>query len=487
MKEQKIGQNDRTKVDFVYPKSVHYYEDHKVYMVNRSEEIFLVAPSALGFVGIAFPEAGENYLICELEHENAVKLRELFPFTAPSPVLKKDRTVGVGDRLGIASYGHIKVFEKYDAYPVFAQQSIRELNLTERSYDDVLDCVSFAVFREDFTRPFGADGDHLKTFSEIEYALSSGYTMITLDCSEHIKNTSSLSEEELSALYAVPKEVEKRYLDKSFTVGNLEISYAKADLARISATYDKAIEYAASVYRRYFDGKTNPPDFELSIDETSTPTTPAEHFYIADRLWNEGVVPATIAPRFCGEFQKGIDYIGDAARFEKELQQHAAIAEHFGYKLSIHSGSDKFSVFPYIGKHLHGRFHLKTAGTNWLEAMATVAEKNPQLYREVHQYALDYAFEEARKYYCVTTDLNNIPPLETLADEQLPTLFSNNDARQLIHITYGLILTARNDDGSFRFKERLYEVWKKFDSEYTRRLEKHIGRHLETIYSGFEK
>ena len=92
---------------------------------------------------------------------------------------------------------------------------------------------------------------------------------------------------------------------------------------------------------------------------------------------------------------------------------------------------------------------------------------------------------EARKYYHVTTNLNNIPALETLTDAQLPELFSNNDARQLIHITYGLILNEKALDGSYRFRDRLYKVWRQYDKEYMQRLERHIGRHLELLYSGF--
>ena len=113
-----------------------------------------------------------------------------------------------------------------------------------------------------------------------------------------------------------------------------------------------------------------------------------------------------------------------------------------------------------------GHFHLKTAGTNWLEAMAVIAEHDPGLYREIHQYALDTAFDDARRFYHVTTDVNNIPALDTLADADLITLFGNEDARQLIHITYGHILNLKNEDGSFKFRDRLYAAWRKYDEEY---------------------
>ena len=100
---------------------------------------------------------------------------------------------------------------------------------------------------------------------------------------------------------------------------------------------------------------------------------------------------------------------------------------------------------------------------------------------------MEYAFKEASKYYHVTTNLDNIPALDTLTDEQLPSLFENNDSRQLIHITYGLILTEKNADGSSRFRDRLYQAWRTYDEEYAQYLKRHIGRHLELLYKGFNK
>lgn len=472
----------------VYPRSVKHTYGGTAFLVREAREDRLAASAALGFSGETFRAGGEDWTLSPLTHENAEILRRLFPFTAPVPVLKKDRTVGTGDRLGIATPGHIRVFEKYDAYPVFAQQSVRELHLTNRTFGDVLDSASFAVFREGYLKGFGADGDHLKTAEEVSLALSCGYPMITLDCSEHIHDEAqSLPESEVARRYRPDAALEAKYLGRTFRVGDAELAYGEDDFRRMCLVYNEAIDFAAAIYGQFFRGREDALDFEISIDETSTPTTPAQHFYVASELYARGVRPATIAPRFCGEFQKGVDYIGDLAQFEREFRVHADIARHFGYKLSIHSGSDKFSVFPIIGKYTQGRFHLKTAGTSWLEAMAVVAEHDPALYREVHEYALREAFGEARKYYHVTTDLSRIPPLESLADGELPSLFRQNDARQLIHITYGLILNAKAPDGSYRFRTRLYDDWRRYDGEYAARLENHIGRHLAAVYSGFSR
>ena len=468
----------------VYPRSIARLSDGVVFMADLGTEDVLVAVAVVGFSGEKMVVGGKPCIVAQLDHESAVALRRMFPFTAPSPVLREKRTIGLGDRLGLATDGHIRALAPYDAVPVFAQQSIRELTLTQRTFDDVLDSATFAVFRCGFHRPFGADGDHLKTADEVQMAIDSGYTMITLDCSEHIHGeVGELSEEEVERRYGAHPELEKRYLGKSFLVEDYEIRFEAAELRRIALIYGETIEFAASVYHRFAEG--TPLDFELSIDETATPTTPAQHFFVASELKRLGVRPATVAPRFCGEFQKGIDYIGDVEQYAAEFAVHAAIARRFGYKISIHSGSDKFSVFPVSGRLSHGTFHVKTAGTNWLEAMEVVAEHEPALYREIHQFALAH-FEEATRYYHVTTRLDRIPDLAEISDQELPRLFQLPDVRQLIHITYGLILTDRRSSGDFTFRDRLYKFWRQHREEYADHLERHIGRHLELLYSEIE-
>jgi hypothetical protein len=400
----------------------------------------------------------------------------LFPFARPSRVLGKERSFGVGDRLGLAVFGHTQVFQHYDAFPVFAQQSVRELTLTGRTFADALDAATFGVFREGFRKAWGADGDHLKAPQDVESALSLGYTMLTLDCSEHIKG--GITSENAPAL---PQKYADKYRGKSFDVGEgIAIKFTEGELRAAAAIYGEAIGFAVDVYNTYLKSGKYDADFEISIDETAEPTAPAQHFFVAKELIDAGVKVATIAPRFCGEFQKGIDYIGNMRQFDAEINIHAALARHFGYKLSIHSGSDKFSVFPSIGRETRGIFHVKTAGTNWLEAMRVLASMDPALYREVHAYALE-AFPEATKYYHVTTDLAKIPLLGTLKDSDLPRLFENNDARQLIHITYGLILSKKNANGAFTFKDRLYQFWTDQEAVYSAALVKHIGKHLDLL------
>ena len=463
----------------VYEKSINRINEADVLMVKEKggSVIIICGKDSLGFNAEEFDsdDSGIRKFKAHMTHENACVLRKLFPWTAPVRGLRKPASFGLGDRLGIATPGHIDIFSRNNVFPVFAQQSIRELNLTGRTYEDVLDAATFAVFREGYKKGFGADGDHLKTEKDVQYALSLGFTMITLDCSEHIKNNVTDSD-----LCPLSDQYKEKYLNKTFNIEGNTLVFSEDELKKCAAIYGDAVVFASGIYNKFFtDGKYD-ADLEISIDETISVTTPLQHFFAARELIDAGVSFATIAPRFCGEFQKGIDYIGDIAQFEKEIKVHAAIARHFGYKLSIHSGSDKFSVFPIIGRETRGMFHIKTAGTNWLEAMRIVAKNDPELYVEAHFYAVS-AFDEAKKYYHVTPDLEKIPEIFTVQEADLPALLDNNDIRQIIHITYGLILDLKDMSGSYAFKDRLYELWQKHEDEYRAALVKHIGRHLELL------
>lgn len=467
----------------VFPKSINQVKDSWIFMIEN-EERYLVVVGELRtrFHGDEYQSEGTSFLVAPLNHDNATILRQVLPFTAPRRVLKEERTIGLGDRLGIATIGHIRALEGYDAYPVFAQQSIRELTLTERTFSDVLDCVTYNVLEEGYKKGFGADGDHVKKEEELEYALNSGYTMITLDCSEHIHSDAGLSGSEILGKVSLSEPMKERYLLRIIRIEDYKLHFTEEDLARCQYIYGDALRFAIDIYRKYIvSGIT---DFEISIDETSTPTSPLQHYFVAKELALAKVDFATLAPRFCGEFQKGVDYIGDIKQFEQELQVHCAISRHFGYKLSIHSGSDKFSTFPLISKYTRGRFHVKTAGTNWLEAMKVVAMCDPALYREVHKFALT-KFPDATRYYHVTTRLDRIPDPDTLSDRELADLFTNNDARQLIHINYGFILTAKDENGKYLFRDRLYRLWDREKEQYALALKNHIGHHLELLYQGF--
>lgn len=474
----------------LYERSLAEHDGVRVAMVkhNGSKKLLVEGTGAFAdeLAGESVEGSSTPAKLCALTHANRLVLNRFLPYTAPRAFGTNISTIGLGDRLGIASPGHITTVRGKDIRPILAQQSIRELNLTGRNYKEVLDAACYAAFQEGYKDGFGADGDHLKVEADIEMALGLGFTMLTLDCSEHIDNSvEALSETELLAKYGqvsadVRSRYENKYLQRKFEAAGTVFEFDAVSLAKNVLIYAKAIDYMEHVFRKYIQTAGREIDFEVSIDETLTPTDPASHFLIAEELYGRGVTLFSMAPRFCGEFQKGIDYIGDVVQFEAELKVHAAIADHFGYKLSIHSGSDKFTVFPMIGVHTKGRFHLKTAGTNWLEAMRVVAKTSPDLYRRMHAYAREH-FSEATAYYHVKADLNAIRPLHEVADADLPNYLDEEDARQMLHITYGILLQAKDGNGNSLFKDEFFRLMDDNEQGYTDALTAHIGKHVKLL------
>lgn len=461
----------------IYPDSINSIGADICFMVDAGERDQLcIVGDSRRYPGERHSHDGNTYWLSELDHDTAKFLRKHFSFCVPVPVLDRHSTFGVGDRLGLAGEGHLRVFKEYQMMPVLAQQSVREMALTHRTMDDVIDSATFSVFREGYRGGFGADGDHLKHLEEVREAIAHGYTMITLDCSDHIDNEAAiLTDEEISARCEVDPELRERYLTHSFAVSaHTILKYDLCTLRRIVAVYGNAIEFINKVYFDCIASHASEVNFEISIDETLTVTSPLDHFFVTNELRLRGIRFSTIAPRFSGEFQKGIDYIGDHETLRKEVRSHNDIARFFGYKLSIHSGSDKFSVFPIIGKETEGFFHVKTSGTSWLEALRVLAKCEPVLFKEIWDVAVT-TFEENRKNYRVTPDLSTIPDLNDLSEKALCTLLDNAASRQVLHIAYGKIL---EDKG---LKRRLYQAIRKHRWEYSEMLYHHIGRHAQTL------
>lgn len=426
----------------------------------------------------------EDKKLAPTNHSNRLVLNKYFDYTIPRAFGTEISTMGLGDRLGLAGYGQLQAIANKKIRPVLAQQSIRELNLTERTFEDVLDAAAFSVYQAGYKKGYGADGDHLKLEKDIEYAIGVGMSMLTLDCSDYIDNkVPEMSLDELEEAYleitseSERQSYEETYLNKEFDVEGQKINFNREHLLYNVVQYHKAIEYMIYIYNTYVKSVDRQIDFEISIDETMTVTSPESHFFVANELFNHQVAVTSLAPRFVGEFQKGIDYIGNVEEFEKDFEVHAKIAQHFGYKVSVHSGSDKFSVFPSVAKHTNGLFHVKTAGTNWLEALRLVAMKNAKLFRSMYQFA-DENFHEAQKYYHITPDLSKIKDINLVSDEELPEFLNDDNARQLLHVTYGLLLTEKNEMNGYQFKDEFFALLTHDFDDYSHLLEKHIGNHL---------
>lgn len=429
------------------------------------------------------------FIKCLLSPGNAAALRSRFSFTRPV-LIGKQNSYGLGDRLGNAGAAHLKAIRKTNFKPVLAQQSIRELQRTGRTAREVIDAATWAVFREGYRDGYGADGDHLKTIEDIDMMVQAGYTMFTIDPGEYVVNeairmNSKQLETELislpwNELGDTPVDFKSRYsglkaeLADSYVLSpsEQEITTGMVKYGRVIAHTKKMGDYLHHTY------PDHPAELELSVDETDQPTTLFEHYLVASELNRLDVELVSLAPRFCGDFEKGVDFRGDLEQFKKEYRQHLAIAEKFGgYKLSIHSGSDKFSVYEAIGSMKRGAVHVKTAGTSYLEALRTVAEADPSLFREVLDYSKS-RFETDKKTYHISCELQKVPDANDLADHQLKKLLDDDDARQVLHVTFGSVLNGaeRNEN---RFKERLMECLELNEKLYEKNLETHFDRHLE--------
>ncbi|HBY56993.1 MAG TPA: hypothetical protein DEG96_03940 [Candidatus Atribacteria bacterium] len=476
-----------------YPSSIKSEKENYFFMAKDDREKYLIiiaSPNlANKFEGEILEERiinGKNMIIkkCFLNHSNLSLLREIFPHLNPSFCGLKP-SFGTGDRLGIATPAHVRAFKEKDIFPILAQQSVREMERTERNWQKVLDDAIWGCFETGYIGPFGADADHVKKIEDLKEAVDCGYTMFTLDPSDYVKkDLSKLNKKEIDNLYeqlSEKKDLERLYLNKIYNFGGQRLMFDDSSLPEIILTYSEAINYVVKCYEFLGSYKKDDFDLEISVDETPTVTSPLAHLFIVLELQRRGVDFQNLALHFLGDWQKGIEYIGDIKQFAREFSFHAAIAKNIrGYKLSLHTGSDKFSVYPIFSQETEGLCHIKTAGTSWLEEIKVVAMKDPDLYREIHRFALEN-FEKDRASYNLTTDLSRIPDIDTIADDELINLFKQNDSRQLIHITYGSILMARDSEGKHIFKDRIYKILFDYEEEHYREVSNHIKRHLELL------
>ena len=375
---------------------------------------------------------------------------------------------GFGDRLGLATPGHIAAVRGTKFAPIFAQQSVRENTRTGRTPQQVMDDAKRAVDAAGWDLPWGADADHLKTVDDLPPFVRAGYTFFTVDPGEHVDNAADtdsadalkqkitgLNWDELSALY----------LNQ-----NDEPPWGQFDselLMRATAKYGRAIGHAVAMFQRLSTMKDT-FDFEVSVDETDSPTTPLEHFFIANELTRKGVKFTSLAPRFIGRFEKGVDYIGDLNALDAELARHAAVTKHFGtYKLSLHSGSDKFSVYPLVVKYWGERIHVKTAGTSYLEALRVLAKCDPDMFLKIYALGKE-RYETDRHSYHVSAELSLLPNTD-----DLPSLLNDFHAREVLHVTFGSALA--------RFGAELKEALIRNETAYLEDLQAHFEKHLQLL------
>jgi len=317
----------------------------------------------------------------------------------------------------------------------------------------------WGVFQEGWRTGYGADADHLKNTDDVDVCAAAGYTFFTVDPGDYVDDEANHATQAIleAKVAALPWDI----LDSNpeDLIGRLSSQQIDLGEFRMQRHLDRVM------------GK-RPYELEMSVDETETVTSLIEHIYIANELQRLGIQVVSLAPRYVGAFEKGVDYIGDLAAFEQSFTQHMAVAHTFGpYKLSLHSGSDKFSIYPIASRIAGSLLHLKTAGTSYLEALRTIAMVEPVLFREITAFAIK-RFPIDKASYHISAEVQRMPLLAELPDDELPTLLEDFHARQVLHVTFGSVLHHP------QLRPLFFTTLRQNEDVYTQTVERHFDRHF---------
>jgi hypothetical protein len=308
---------------------------------------------------------------------------------APIPQLAKPGlplakySFGVGDRFARQAKAQLRACmlaaeHGVEVIPVW-NKSHREHLIVGSAPDSVRTAVEAAVRELNWTRPFHVDADHITMETVDGYLQASDFFTIDVAAAIGVPAEASAVDRFLASHPELLRPVELAGQERP-----LELSPSIA--LRVAHKYLSAVQMAGRIYRR-IESARGWESFitEVSMDETDSPQTPEELLVILAALADEGVPVQTVAPKFTGRFNKGVDYVGDPRRFEAGFRGDVAVAGYaarlYGLppelKLSVHSGSDKFSIYPAINRALRDLgvgVHVKTAGTTWLEEVIGLAE-----------------------------------------------------------------------------------------------------------------
>ena len=475
---------------FTYIKSSlisHEGASYSLAEINKSKRLLVLYPKDSKHIDNWDGERvdyGQNILVISpLNAHNADQLRRRLPWLNPT-LIGLGTSAGLGDRVGLATPGHVRAVNHFKGIitPIFAQQSMREMARTNRTPQQVMDDAMWGAFQENWQDGFGADADHLKTEKDVEDCFKVGYTFYTIDPGEYVDNRAESAN--LNTLKEIaeklPPEIKATSLDllnQEFSFEKINLNFNEKILFTSMVKYGFAIAHIARLYRHLGTLFGNKPfELEVSVDETDFPTSFHDHAYIAIELKRLGIKWISLAPRFVGRFEKGVDYIGDINEFSRDIEGHAAIARYFGpYKLSLHSGSDKFSIYPSLAHATDGLVHLKTAGTSYLEALYTISSLDEKLMMEIYQFARDN-FENDRQTYHYSATLDKAPQPSDVKNWQ--ELIHQFDARQILHMTFGSVITAKDTNHQLRFYPRIIQLLQDNSDQFANNLEAHFIKHL---------
>jgi hypothetical protein len=373
---------------------------------------------------------------------------------------------GVGDRFGHQAGAQLRAFQRLEqdgclVIPVW-NKSNREHTFIGSEPASVKLAAERAVQENRWNHPWHVDADHIRLETVDRFLNSSDF--FTIDVADSIGSPASQSD--LDAFVARHPE-----LCTPLEVPSIAqpLPFTKDLLSRIAKKYLRAVQDAGRIYRHIQD-KKGAAGFiaEVSMDETDEPQTPQDLLVILVAMADERISLQTVAPKFTGRFNKGVDYVGDLAQFEREFLDDLAVIDYairaYGLpanlKLSVHSGSDKFSLYPIIRRAIASRnagLHIKTAGTTWLEELIGLAESGDEgvcFVREIYAIAIEKMDTLTTPYASVIDiDSSRLPALGVVSkwegsdwvgalrhDPQHPGF--NSSLRQLLHVSFKLAAQA---------------------------------------------
>jgi hypothetical protein len=393
-------------------------------------------------------------------------------------------SIGVGDRFGRQAKAQLRACmlaaeNGIDVVPVW-NKSNREHLIIGSEPAKVRAAADAAVKELGWTNPYHVDADHIRLDTVDRFLAPCDF--FTIDVADSIGQPSKIDD---------VMAVGKKYfgLFRNLVVPGIDtpLNYHPRTLEAVANKYLKAVQEAGAIYRKIAAAKGEGNIIiEVSMDETNSPQTPAELLLILAMLADEKVPLQTIAPKFTGRFNKGVDYVGDVRQFEKEFRQDLAViafaVQRFGLpanlKLSIHSGSDKFSIYEPMRRAIRdfdAGLHVKTAGTTWLEeviGLALSGDDGLAVAKEIYAKALSKKDELCAPYATVIDiDASKLPSAAEVngwTSQQFATAVMhdpgqpgfNPHMRQLIHV--GFKIAAQVGDRYLKMLDACEETISKY-------------------------
>lgn len=412
---------------------------------------------------------------------------------------------GVGDRFAHQAKAQLDAFltlskltkskQGFVVVPVW-NKSNREHTFVCSEPQNVYDAAVAAVADLLWNHPWYVDADHIQLKTVDRFLDCSNF--FTIDVADSIGKPAS----DADVSRFVQRHTE---LLNPISIPGLgdPLTIARQEIERVARKYLLATRQAGDIYR-YIASKKGIGNFvpEVSMDETDAPQTPPELLIILAALADEELPIQTIAPKFTGRFNKGVDYVGDLKQFEREFFDDLAVIrfaiDQYGLpanlKLSVHSGSDKFGLYPIIRKALNATgagIHVKTAGTTWLEELIGLAEAGGDglsLAKEIYAYACEHIDEFCAPYASVIDiDRTRLPSAAEVASWDGSHFAStirhipgdarfNANVRQLLHVSFKVAAKSGN-----RFTDLLKSNEEIVGEQVTTNI---FDRHLKPLFLG---